>query len=159
MAQDSPTNARTDGEGITPDDVRADHQAAIDDLADSDVETSAFRALFDPPARAAILDALLISHPDPLTASEICEVSGITKSPFYDQIDYLLVAGVVHEAGKRGNAQTYVLATGHPVAQLLAMAKEVQTRGQTPMLLEDQFVGEPDAEYEPGDHPSDARSK
>lgn len=158
MAQTPPNTdePRTDG-GMTPDDVRETAETIRSQMDDPDATSSPFRALFAPPTRVAILDVLLQHQSDDLTKSDICDAGGISESPFYDHIGFLVDAGVVVKGEKVANAQTWRINRDHPVAQLLAMAKRVQAFGQTPDLLDEQFVGEPGVDYEPGDHPDDPR--
>jgi hypothetical protein len=52
----------------------------------------------------------------------------------------LLDLGVLLRAGKRGNAQTYALATEHPVAQVLVMLDDLLQWGETPVCLDGRFV-------------------
>lgn len=131
---------------LTPGDVaglfpRPDETADPDSAAD--VET-AFVRLFAPRTRAGVLD-VLVSDPDRAwTVAEIVDHSGnVSTSGFERHKDALLASGVVQEAGKKGNAQTYRLNTHHPVAQLLVMLDTVIGYGKTPLLLEEQFIGEP----------------
>lgn len=142
MAQ-KPT-AATDG-GMTPDDVQANFKTLTRHLADADRDVSPFRALFTPPLRAAIVDTL-IGAVEPLTVREIADRAGVDKNALYDHLGvdaYLIEAGIVQSAGKKGNAGVWTANDDHPVVQLLVMADTVLRHGQTPMLLDERFVGDP----------------
>lgn len=126
----------------TPNDVREQFQAFIERLHDQGEDTDPFRALFTPRARGELLHQLL-SLTEPRTAAEICDQFHISRSTFGNHIDTLVAAGVITDAGKRGNATTYQPNRDHPVTQLLTMAETVQRYGVTPDLLDDQFIGQP----------------
>lgn len=150
----------TDGtEQMTPEEVRDSYMSFVEALDDhgDDPETlvDTFTVLFTPRKRGRLLHAILGLH-DPeqdmqvaRTASEICERYGISRSAFGDHIDILVAADVVEKRGKRGNAMTYAPNRAHPVVQLLTMTKTVQRHGQTPDLLDDQFIGQPGAGVDP----------
>ena len=144
---------------LTPEAVRDLFGDSVEFLAEKDdtEATSAFEALFAPRARVAILEVLLTVHPEKLPTEEIVERAPVGKSSIYSRIDYLVESGVVVTGDAPGGTTVYGLNTNHPVAQLLMMLKTVQTHGSTPMLLDEQFIGEPGAGYEPGDHPDDPR--
>lgn len=147
--------------GMDPDAVRdlfADSVAYLDEEENSEA-TSPFEALFAPRARVAILEVLLTVHPDKLPIAEIIEGAPVGKSAVYERIDYLTVTGVVETDDAPGGTTVYGLNTAHPIAQLLMMLKTVQTHGTTPMLLDEQFVGEIGDGYEPGDHVDDPRDQ
>jgi hypothetical protein len=123
--------------------------ADIQELYDSDefIEKyggkSVFRSLFVPKSRALILDALISARGDALSAQIIANhhddlsVSGVNRHR-----EALLDQGVVVEAGKVGNAMTYQLNEHHPVVQLLAMLDNIVMWGETPMLLNEEFIAE-----------------
>lgn len=113
-----------------------------------DQQIDPFRALFTPRSRGELMH-IMLGVTEPLTAAEICERYDYNRRTFGDHIDPLLAAGVVREAGSRGNATRYEPNTAHPVVQLLAMAETVQRHGQTPQMLEEQFIGEPGGEIDP----------
>jgi hypothetical protein len=106
---------------------------------------SAFSHLFAPKTRALILDVLIGERGGALTAREIADsppelsVTGVNRHR-----DALLDLGVVARSGKRGNAQTYALATEHPVAQVLVMLDDLLQWGETPVRLDERFVTESD---------------
>jgi hypothetical protein len=150
MQDSTPANdGGTDqSDSLTPDDVaglfpRRDETADPDSAADV---ATAFERLFAPRTRAGVIDVLWSDPERAWTVAEIVDHSGnVSTSGFERHKDALLSTGVVQEAGKKGNAQTYRLNTRHPVAQLLVMLDTVIGYGRTPMLLEEQFVGEPGA--------------
>lgn len=106
---------------------------------------SAFSQLFAPKTRALMLDVLVGERDGALTAREIADshpelsVTGVNRHR-----DALLDLGVVATSGKRGNAQTYALATEHPVAQVLVMLDDLLQWGETPVRLDERFVTESD---------------
>lgn len=140
----------------SPEDIRATFQKVVEWQHRNDSEKTPFAELLTPRARVQIIDALLGANED-LTASEVCDMAGIDRSTFHAHEDFLLTTGLVERPKKKGNAWVYRLNPHHPVVQLLTMADVVFRHGETPMLLEGQFVGEPGADYEPGDHPKDPR--
>lgn len=142
--------------GHEPQDIRATHQKVVEWLHEHDADHRGFVELFTPRARMYMLDVLLQAD-EPLTAKEICDRADIDRSTFDAHLDYLLTTGVVIRPKKKGNAWVFELNDRHPVAQLLLMADVVFRHGQTPMLLEEQFLGEPGADYQAGDHPEDPR--
>lgn len=136
------------------DDTRSDESTNLnsDDIRDhytkeKYIETyggqSVFRRLFTPKSRAVIIDALLGYRGEPATVRQIVDhdlEGGLSTSSFNRQRDALLDLGVMVETGKQGNAMTYALNTEHPVVQLLVMMENVVEWGETPQLLEDQFL-------------------
>lgn len=142
---------------ILPEDVRTAHSDLVSSLAGDDEapeDISAFQALFTPRNRGRILD-VFISISEPQTATQICDQADIARSTFDHHVDVLITAGIVEEAAEIAGATTYRPNRSNPVTQLLTMAKEAQTRGKTPLLLEEQFIGDAAEDYEPGDHPAD----
>lgn len=110
--------------------------------------SSAFSELFTPKTRALLLDVVVGERGRALTASEIADrhpdlsVTGVNRHR-----EALIELGVLVTAGKRGNAQTYALATEHPVAQALVMLDDLLQWGETPVRLDARFLVE-------GDRPS-----
>lgn len=149
MTDANDRNTRTD---LTPGDVAGLYsrpEPADDADADSmdgedvraDLEPPLHR-LLTPAASAASLAALARAS-EPLTGAEIAEAANLSRSAFDRNKDDLLESGVVETAGKKGNAQTYRLAPGRPVAQLLQMASNVANFGVTPDLFDRTFEGQP----------------
>lgn len=103
--------------------------------------TSAFSQLFTPKTRALLLDVLVGERGNALTVREIVDrhpdlsVTGVNRHR-----EALLDLGVLVRDGKRGNAQTYALATEHPVAQVLVMLDDLLQWGETPVRLDERFV-------------------
>lgn len=147
----------TDEGRMAPRDVRESHQDVVEYLHEEESDETPFEALFAPRGRIKIFDGLLQAHPEPWTASEISEWAGMDVSTFTAHRDFLLMTDVIEEAGEKAGAQTFRLNPQHPVAQLVSMIDTVFGHGKTPILLEEQFIGEPGADYEPGDHPKDPR--
>ena len=133
--------ATDDEDSITPEDVLQQYYGPERESG------PLFAQLFTPKSRALILDVLVSERGDALTVSEIVDYStgGLAKSSVHNHIDDLITLGVVEDAGKKGNAQTYQLNTSHPVAQLLAMLDNVLMWGRTPTLLDEAFVFEGDS--------------
>jgi hypothetical protein len=106
-----------------------------------------FVQAFTPKSRPLILHVLLRQPDEALTITEIAAKSTeLGTSSIHNHIDALIDLGLVYEAGKKGNAQTYQLEARHPVVQLLAMINNVFLWGRTPPSLDEQFVFEGDAE-------------
>lgn len=144
---------------MTPAEVRATHTELINTVVDDETtpeEVSPFQALFTPRNRGRMLNVFLAAV-EPQTAAQVCKQAGIARSTFDEHVAVLKAAGAVQEAGEMAGATTYRPNRAHPVVQLLTMAKTVQSKGVTPMLLDEQFIGEPGADYEPGAHPGDPR--
>lgn len=133
--------AADDEDSITPEDVLQQYYGPEREAG------PLFAQLFTPKSRALILDVLVSERGDALTVSEIVDYStgGLGKSSVHNHIDDLITLGVVEDAGKKGNAQTYQLNTSHPVAQLLAMLDNVLMWGRTPTLLDEAFIFEGDS--------------
>lgn len=143
----TPDETATDA--LAPATVREQYQHLIETLHDrGEDDVDPFRALFTPRSRGELLHDLL-GVKEPLTAAEFCDRYNTSRSTFGDHIDVLVTAGVVEEAGKRGNAQTYRRNSAHPVTQLLIMAETAQSYGQTPQLLDEAFIGEPGSDINP----------
>lgn len=144
MTEDTTTDDGTDT--LTPADVREGAQAllptdgTVEDAADAETP---FTALLAPETRVRIIGALLEAGGEPLSVARLCEIAGVSKASFARHKTALLTVGVMREADKVGNAQRYALDVDHPAAQVLAMLDNVLTWGQTPELLEEQFIGEP----------------
>lgn len=157
MAPQLPSRQRE--EQMRPDDVQAAHTELINTVVDDETtpeEVSPFQALFTPRNRGRMLNVFLTAV-EPQTATQVCKQAGIARSTFDDHVSVLEAAGVVQKGGEMAGAATYRTNRSHPVVQLLTMAKTVQSKGVTPMLLDEEFIGRPEAEYEPGDHPADPR--
>lgn len=106
---------------------------------------SAFTQLFAPKTRALILDVLVGERGGALTAREIADRRGdLSVTGVNRHRDALHDPGVLVETGKRGNAQTYALATEHPVAQVLVMLDDLLLWGETPVSLDERFVADSD---------------
>lgn len=141
---------------LTPEDVRrmaTDYREKHLDEAG----TSLFVELFTPRARAQILDVLLANPTEAMSAAKIAERADVSRSSFARQADALLDLGVMVRHEQVGNAWTYRLNTDHPAAQLAGMLDQVLGYGTAAMLLDEQFIGTPGADYEPGEHPADDR--
>lgn len=136
------TAAADDEESLTPENILQQYYGPERESG------PLFAQLFTPKSRALILDVLVSERGDALTVSEIVDYStgGLAKSSVHNHIDDLRTLGVVEDAGKKGNAQTYQLNTGHPVAQLLAMMDNILMWGRTPMMLDETFVFEGDSQ-------------
>lgn len=133
----------------TPETVMGQYHHLIRELHERDEDDiDPFRALFTPRSRGEVLHALL-GVKEPLTAAEFCDRHNISRSTFGDHIDVLVAAGVVEEAGRRANAQTYRRNSAHPVTQLLIMAETAQSTGFTPLLLDEEFIGTPGENVDP----------
>lgn len=143
-------------DAMTPEDVREQFRQLIEWQADSGSERTPLQELLTPRAKLAILDALLGVN-EPLSAAEICDHAEIDRSTFADHESPLMAAGVLERPKKVGNAWVYRLNQQHPVVQLLTMLDVAFRHGETPMLLDEQFVGTPGEDYQPGDHPDDPR--
>lgn len=146
MAQ-SPPVEETDEERLTPQDILDQYLGpdAVEEHARATGGGSTFRHLFTPKTRALVVDVLVGERGDALTAKEIVNHhEDLSVTGFNRHREPLLGLGVVVEAGKRGNAMTYALNTRHPVAQLLAMLDNVTMWGETPALLETQFLTDED---------------
>jgi len=149
------TNATTDT-GLTPDDVREQTR----EFREKHIGTcgpSLLAAALTPRSRVQIIDVLLGAADERLSAAEICEAAGIDRGTFTRQERPLVDLGVMEQAGRVGNARTYRLNRTHPVVQLLGMLDQVFRFGTAAELLDEQFVGTPGADYEPGEHSADSR--
>lgn len=138
---------------LTPADVqelRPTQSAAASDSASSDLAE-----VLTPESRFRLLEALVFEGGDLMTVSQIVDRAGVSQATASRHLPALETFGVVREGEKMGNARTFRAAMDHPLVQLLRMAGAVVQTGTTPMLLEQQFVGEVDVQYEPGDHPED----
>lgn len=110
---------------------------------------SRFEQVFSTPAKVAIVNVLLKTGGEPLTASEIVEASGeISTASFSRYRDELIEDGILETRGKRGNAQLYSLDVESPAAQALKMVETLLGFGKTPLYLDEQYIGEPGEEYE-----------
>lgn len=144
MVENTTADADTEASnGYTAEQIRERFQNRIVEWqAEHGSTKTPFVELFTPRARALILDALIGAH-EPLTAAEICEHAGIDRSTFSAHEEVLGVLGVLESPGKKGNARVYTLDTDHPAAQLLIMLDTVIRHGRAPLLLEEQFIGDP----------------
>lgn len=157
MATNEPAPVPPTTDETTPETVRETFQGFVEFLHENDVDEAPFVVLLTPRSRFKCIRVLL-GATEPLTSREIAEDAGIDYSTWSDQHrDILLASGVIESPGKKGNAQVFTVNHDHPVAQLIQMADMVFRKGTTPNLLDAQFVGRPEAEYEPGDHPADPR--
>lgn len=115
-----------------------------DNAGGEEYRTEVFE-LMTPRTRGAIVDALLQAPDDTRTAQEIADAhSGVTVPSFNRHREVLEEFGILLEAGKRGNAQTYRLNTNHPAVQLLGMINQVYNHGTTPPLLDEKFYRDRD---------------
>lgn len=139
------TEIRTDGAGgdyPTEDTV-------IDSLEEAQALDSPFLGLFTPRAKAAIVDALLEERGEPRTVSELAEINEhVTSSSFNRHREDLEDYGLLKACGKRGNAQTYAIDVEHPLSQALLMVENVITFGKTPVVIDEQYIGEPGENYD-----------
>jgi len=135
-------------EELAPGDVRGLFTEFTQSEHYNDGSTSPFVELFVPRTRGKILFALLGTD-DALTEAEIVDRADVGRSAAHQHLVALTDTGVVVEAGKRGNAQTYRIRREHPTVQALRMASIAQRHGTTPQLLEEQFIGEPGAGVDP----------
>lgn len=125
---------------LTPEDVRGSFPTP-DSVSPPEAHRSPFNQLFAPRAKAAILDILVEERGTPLTAKEIVDRSDdVSRSSFGNYCDELLEYGVMVEDGKVGNAMTYRLNIDHPVARCLVMLDNLIIDGETPMLIQEQFI-------------------
>lgn len=140
MSYDGPENPDSTGTYPTEDEV-------VRSLAELEEHQSPFLGLFSPRAKAAIIDALLDAAGEPKTVSELTEMNEhVTTSSFHRHHDELETYGVIVRCGKRGNAQTYAINSEHPLVQTLKMIENVILTGQTPILLEEEYIGTPGEE-------------
>jgi DNA-binding transcriptional ArsR family regulator len=131
----------TENESFTPEDVMSHNYRPEREPG------ALFVQAFTPKSRALILHVLLSQPAEALTISEIAAYPvELAKSSIHGHIDALVDLGLVVEAGKKGNAQTYRLENRHPVIQLLAMIDNVFQLGRTPQYLGEQFVFEGDSD-------------
>lgn len=128
-------------EDISPDDIQRVYES--DEYVEKYGGESVFSSLFTPKSRTLILDALISARSDAISAQTIANhhddlsVTGVNRHR-----EALIDLGVVVEAGKVGNAMTYQLNRDHPVVQLLAMLDNLVVGGETPILLNEDFVAE-----------------
>jgi len=101
---------------------------------------SVLTAVLTPESRLRILGALVESGGEPLIASRICDIAGVSKASFARQKTDLLDAGIMDEVDKVGNARRFALNKDHPAAQLLWMLDRVLSFGETTMALDEEFV-------------------
>jgi DNA-binding transcriptional ArsR family regulator len=132
-----------------------DEPDVVDDLAEA---KTALESLLTPRARLGILQELIHANKmgeEPLTQSNLTDRNArVSRSAFYNHIDALLDYGVVEETDKVGNARRFRVVTEHPAVQALAMLDNIMMWGQTPQMLDDQFIAPDDADgpvYEDGD--------
>jgi len=97
--------------------------------------------LFTPRSKAAIVATLIEAGGEPKTVSELGELSEkVNSSAFNRYKGDLKAVGLLVEAGKRGNAQTYRLDTDGPVGPALQMVDELMREGETPLLLDEEYL-------------------
>lgn len=142
---------------LTPEQVREMHPPddfeVIDSMETYRASRSRFEQLLTPTARASILDILVRYADEPLTVAEICEKTDrVSKATFTRHKEPLLDFGVIEEAGKKGNAQTYRANVYHPAVQLLAMVESVLVHGTTRLLLDDRFIKSLDTDKTPEEY-------
>lgn len=130
---------------LTPEQVTElrppEEYTVIELMDDYRASKSLVEQLLTPTARAVILDILITEATNALTVAEICEQTDrVSKATFTRHKEALLDFGVIEEAGKKGNAQTYRANVYHPAVQLLAMLRLVLNFGQTRMLLDKRFI-------------------
>lgn len=143
-----------DTEPLTPDvllERRREHRET------SDTDDSDLVQLLTPDSRFRVLDALLGVNGEPQTESQVAEQADVSQASANRHLKGLVDDDLVHLADKVGNARRYRANTDHPLVQVLAMGDRILRFGQSPQLLDDQWVGEP--QYEPGDHPADPRDE
>lgn len=125
---------------LTPQDLDEAYRGA--DREGALLETgSIFERLTTPKARALIIDVLVADRGEAWTAAELAERrEDLSVTSFNRHKDALVDLGVMLERGKRGNAMTYSLNTGHPLAQVLVMFDDVANWGRTQVHLDEQFI-------------------
>jgi len=124
----------------TPDELAKAYAGRPGDL---EAGASIFEQLVTPATRARVLDVLLVEPGEAWTITEIAQQNDrLSVSSISREKDALLDAGVIVTAGKKGNAQTYQLNFGHPVAELLRMLTATTTWGKTPALLDEHWIAE-----------------
>lgn len=150
MSNDTATETEYRDE-LTPHDILDHYHDEIDDdiLARvrgddaDDRATSLFVALFTPPTRTLILDALVSERGRPMTAQQIADHHpDLSVSSVNRHRDALISLGVVAEGEQMGNARTFRLNSAHPVAGMLGMIVNIFLWGETPLLFGEQFVSD-----------------
>lgn len=157
-----PTDTENSTDGLTPADVRAlrpTKQTEHDDNTSPAATKSDLAEILTPETRFLVLDSLIASGGDLMTVSQIGDAAGVSQASVSRHVNTLEEYGVVEQGEKMGNARTYRANVDHPLVQLLVMADNVVRFGSTKHLLDDQFLGEPGADYQPGDHPADDRDE
>jgi len=133
------------GESLTPNEVRErvrDQFADVADVESGEAIETPFTLLLTPESRARIVGALVEADGEPLSASRICEVAGVSRPSFARQEEPLLALGVMVEVDKVGNARRFALNQQHPAAQLLWMLDRVLSFGETDQALATRFIAE-----------------
>ena len=130
---------------LSPEQVQELHPSQEPTVIESEDEYRASKSrveqLLTPTARAVILDILVRYADDALTVTEVCEKTDrVSKVTFARHKEPLLDFGVIEQAGKKGNAQTYRANVYHPAVQPVAMLWSVLNFGQTRMLLDERFI-------------------
>ena len=70
-------------------------------MSEDQGHSSPYRPRVDVEQRRRVIVALLRQHPDGLTAREICEVTGVSKSLTASALSGLFTRGVLHKCGQR----------------------------------------------------------
>lgn len=104
--------------------------------------------LFTPRTRAVLLDEWMTFGSEPVTITEVSEMTDqVTRQAAYTHVDALVEYGIVSEAGNKGNATAYRLNIHNPIVQCLEMLSSIGRFGKTKLLLERDFlVPGPDGE-------------
>jgi hypothetical protein len=96
--------------------------------------------LLTPRTRAQIVDVMLNEPTRQWTASEVCADAGMDPSTFNAHASALIDAGVIEEAGMKGNAQTYTPVLENPVVGALQMVRSLYRDGVTFDYVEDEVI-------------------
>lgn len=97
--------------------------------------------LFTPRSRAIVLDTWFNFGTEPVTISEVADLSDqLTRQTVHQHREALEEYSIIVEDGMKGNATAYRLNARHPVVQCLQMLKNLGRFGRTNLLLEREFL-------------------
>ncbi|WP_135823005.1 hypothetical protein [Halostella litorea] len=101
-----------------------------------------------PASRARILRAFVGWPNEELSASDIYGsgddegLADVSPATFTRQIDALTALEAVEETRRMNGSPLYQVNQRHPVVQALGMADNLAQHGETPLLVDDDFIGQ-----------------
>lgn len=118
----TPPSDTSDIEPPTPDEIR---------VLEYTTEPGPIATVFTPGSRLQVFEAFLQDGGFRVTVADISETTGLHHDTVYEQVDALLDHGLIVEAGKQGNAKTYLLNVHHGAVQKMYEVRDMFVHGRT----------------------------